>query len=187
MLDPTLKWKASEEKVRFARSFPGMVDGENETSRPNIRETQEINGRTITIFSDGSFSITPLNIASASDLMQALRQTRPLLEPRYPDAYKTLDMLILRDEDLARQGRKEKLLSSIAKHHLEIPSLSKHVARCLAYPDTPPTPEQFVGEPTMVYQILKAIHANLSTYPELLDEIPLLLKDPSYLLNCDKP
>lgn len=175
MQDLTLKWKASEEKVQFARNFPGLIKNGASSKQLKIKEIIRLGEKTLVIYDDHQFQIVPLNINNASELIESLMLAKPHLFPHYQKDYETLEMLKAKDLALSKEAKKQKLLSSIAKHIYEIPSLKTALIEMLNDPLNIPPQAISNKDPLIVHRIIKAIQKNLPHYPELKEDILVLL------------
>ncbi len=130
---PEEKWEANRSKVTFALGFPGRLADWQDAVSKTIDAVLPVSlaSGSVVLFSDGTFLITPRADAEPALVLAALAAARPRLEPRYPDAYATLDRLIARDREVTRLARLGKILGAIRQNAGDIPELKDAVQRLL--------------------------------------------------------
>ena len=127
------KWKINQEKVAFAKAFPGMTY-DWETFRGKVLERVvplENQKGSLLLFSDGKFTVIPSTPLDPASLLLALKTGRPWLENFHGEAYRTLDELTNRDGELQRKARLEKILSAVKNNYTTIPEIKNALKKLL--------------------------------------------------------
>ncbi|MCP9463679.1 MAG: hypothetical protein NNA25_02655 [Nitrospira sp.] len=120
------KWKANQEKVAFAKQFPGLLTGWQACQGKTVEAVTPLTGRqgaAVITFTDGSFFVVPPLAPEAWELSQALIDARAYLEPKHPAAYQEYDRLVAQDAEALRLARMEKILGAILNNIEQIPEL----------------------------------------------------------------
>lgn len=130
-LVPEEKWAANREKVAFAQAFPGRLGSWAEARGKTIDVVLASGPDSVVLFTDGAFLITPTPDPDPAAILSALTVARPRLEPRYRDAFATLDRLSERDRDLTRRSKLDKILGALRHNVVEIPELKAAVQQLL--------------------------------------------------------
>lgn len=178
------KWRASEEKVRFAKAFPGLLKEKNTTK--DVLKTAQLQYGELIIYSDYSFTFEPLSEDDVPKFMSNLPEAKAHLYERYRQAYDMLDELTARDKELTRLSRLEKLLGAVVNNTIEFPELYEAIPKCLAMPSE--TAESLLPQNANIKAIrmLNALRDNLPEMPELLEEVPKVLNGTSTLVQCQR-
>ena len=79
------------------------------------------------VFTDGSFTVTPLLAPDPWELGQALLDARKHLEPKHREAYKNYDRLAKKDKEALRSARLEKIIGAIHNNVEQIPELKERL------------------------------------------------------------
>lgn len=130
-LTPEDKWAANREKVAFARVFPGKLDSWPEAVGKTVEAVFASGPDVVILFTDGMFIISPTPDPDPAAILSALAAARARLEPRYHDAFATLDRLAERDRNLTRRAKLDKLLGALRHNVAELPELKAAVQRLL--------------------------------------------------------
>ncbi|MGQ9806431.1 MAG: hypothetical protein ACUVRP_10210 [Chlorobiales bacterium] len=178
------KWRASEEKVRFAKSFPGLLKEKDATKQ--VLKTETLQHGELIIYSDYSFIFEPLSEDDVPKFMSNLREARAHLYAYYRDAFNTLDELTARDKELTRLSRLEKLLGAVVNNTIECPELYDAIPKCLANPSQSAESHLQPNPNIKAVRMLNALRDNLSEMPELLEEVPKVLNGTSTLVACER-
>jgi hypothetical protein len=178
------KWRASEEKVRFAKTFPGLLKEKNSTK--DVLKTAQLQYGELIIYSDYTFTFEPLDEDDVPKFVSNLREAKAHLYERHRQAYDTLDELSVRDKELTRLSRLEKLLGAVVNNTIEFPELYEAIPKCLATPSA--TAESLLSRTANIKAIrmLNALRDNLPDMPELLEEVPKVLNGTSTLVQCQR-
>lgn len=178
------KWRASEEKVRFAKAFPGLLKEKN--SNKDVLKTTQLQYGELIIYSDYTFTFEPLDENDVPKFISNLREAKGHLYERHRQAYDMLDELSVRDKELTRLSRLEKLLGAVVNNTIEFPELYEAIPKCLATPSA--TAESLLPRNANIKAIrmLNALRDNLPDMPELLEEVPKVLNGTSTLVQCQR-
>ena len=127
------KWQAAKDKAQYARQFPGMVTTWEALTGKTVALALPLNKKPfiLLLFSDRSFAFAPSLDLDPSDLIPCLEEARPHLQNIYPEAYKTLDDLALKNRELQRRARLEKILGAIRNNLSDIPELKEELKKFL--------------------------------------------------------
>ncbi len=120
------KWKANQEKVAFIKQFPGLTLDWRACEGKTIQTAVPLTGKSgtsVTVFTDGSFTIVPQVKPEPWELGQALLDAREHLESKHPQAYKDYDRLVKQDHEALREARLEKIIGAIQNNLEQIPEL----------------------------------------------------------------
>jgi diglucosylglycerate octanoyltransferase len=181
------KWKVSEEKVAYAKSFEGL---RKEAAALTVIKTVPLKHGTCILYGDETFTLEPLHFNDVAKFMSNLRESELHLPTRYKPAFEKLAELTRRDLEFNRLSRMEKILSAIVNNINEIPEL---------YPVVPTFVAQLAEKKSEVLpvlnlpeeqrikaeRLLRAIADNANLSPELFTEIPKVLNGTSTLIECD--
>jgi hypothetical protein len=122
------KWKASEEKVAYAKAFPSLMT--TDEAKP-VAKTFPLKNATLVLFDDSTFTFQPLDTMNVSWYMDNLREAKTHLYDLHKEAFDKLDELIKRDAELTRLSRMEKILGAIVNNIVEIPELRDEIPKVL--------------------------------------------------------
>ena len=114
------------EKVAFMRQFPGLTLDWKACECKTIETVIPLTGKpsaSVIVFTDGSFTISPLLAPEPWELGQALLDARQYLEPKHREAYADFDRLSKKDKDALRSARLEKIIGAIQNNLEQIPEL----------------------------------------------------------------
>ncbi len=127
------KWQAAKDKVAYAKQFPGMIATWEALAGKTVAQALPLNKKPfiLLLFSDRSFAFAPPLELDPSDLIPCLEEARPHLEKIYPEAYRTLDQLALKNRELQRRARLEKILGAVQNNLAEIPELKEELKKFL--------------------------------------------------------
>jgi hypothetical protein len=127
------KWQAAHEKAAYAKQFPGMITAWDALAGKKIIQVLPLAKKPFILlfFSDRTFTFAPSLDLDPSDLIPCLQEARPHLEAIYPEAYKKLDELAVKNRELQRQARLEKILGAIKNNLAEIPELKEELKKFL--------------------------------------------------------
>lgn len=178
------KWKASEEKVRFAKSFPPLLKRKDDAKR--ALKTERLRFGELIIYDDYRFTFEPLDENDVPKFLSNLRESRRFLYEHHREHYDKFDELDAMDKELTRLARFEKLLGAIVNNALAFPELIEAIPKCLANPDAPAESHLPPNPDPKAVRLLNALRDNLPEMPELLDEAPKVLKGESALVECDR-
>ncbi len=178
------KWRASEEKVRFAKAFPGLLKERDRAKQ--VLKTETLQYGELIIYSDYTFTFEPLNEDDVPKFMSNLREARAHLYAHHREAFDTLDKLTARDKELTRLSRLEKLLGAVVNNTIEFPELYEAIPKCLAMPNAPVESHLQPNPNIKAIRMLNALRDNLPEMPELLDEVPKVLNGTSTLVACER-
>jgi len=120
------KWKANQEKVAFAKQFPGLTLEWSACKGKTVSAVVPLTGKdgaAVVVFSDGSYTVAPPLHPEAWEFGQALIDARRHLEPAHPAAYAEYDRLQQKDKDALRAARLEKIIGAIENNLRDIPEL----------------------------------------------------------------
>lgn len=134
------KWQANREKVTYAKSFPGLLSAWSEVRGKRVETVVPVDDRAffVLIFDDKTFLITGVSESEPAQILEALRAARHVLEPVYPEAYRSLDQHTLRDKELTRKARLENILGAIRNNLAQIPELPSELEKLLNELKPPP-------------------------------------------------
>ncbi|MCS6990006.1 MAG: hypothetical protein NZM06_10870 [Chloroherpetonaceae bacterium] len=177
------KWKASEEKVRFAKAFPPLLKRKDESL--TVLDTIPLQFGALIVYADHRFTFEPLDENDVPKFLSNLRESRRYLYEHHREHYDKLDELTARDKELTRLARFEKLLSAIVNNALEFPELREAIPKCLANPSAPVESHLPPNPNIKAIRLLNALRDNLPDMPELLQEAPKALNGESALVPCD--
>jgi hypothetical protein len=124
------KWKANQEKVAFAKRFPGLLTDWPACEGKTVEAVTPLTGRqgaAVITFTDGSFFVVPPLAPEAWELGQALIDARAHLEPKHPVAYQEYDRLVAQDAEALRLARMEKIIGAIHNNIEQIPELKERL------------------------------------------------------------
>lgn len=123
------KWKANQEKVAFMKRFPGLLATWDQLCGKVVEQTIPLEARsgTVLVFSDHTFIVAPSLTLDPSELKDALRVARPVLEAAHAQAYAEYDRLVERDLAASREARLEKIVGAIEHNVEQIPELKDRV------------------------------------------------------------
>ncbi len=178
------KWKASEEKVQFAKAFPGMLKEKDPTK--TVLQTAQLQYGKLIIYPDYTFTFEPLDETDVPKFIANLREAKAYLYEHHRSAFETLDELTARNEELTRLSRLEKLLGAVVNNVAEFPELYEAIPKCLARPDAPAELHLKPNSNIKAVRLLNALRKNLADLPELLTEVPKVLSGKSTLVQCEK-
>lgn len=127
------KWRANQEKVAFAKGFPGRIREPGQMTGRTVKTVVPISGRSLSVvvFENGEYLFLPTTEVLPADLLAALEETRGELEPFHQTAYRTLDALTQEDRQCQREARLENILGAIRNNLPQIPELKEAVRRLL--------------------------------------------------------
>jgi hypothetical protein len=127
------KWQAAKDKASYAKQFPGMVTMWEALVGKTVARALPLNKKpfVLLLFSDRSFAFAPSLDLDPSDLIPCLEEARPHLEKVYPEAYKMLDDLALKNRELQRRARLEKIIGAIRNNLSDIPELKDELKKFL--------------------------------------------------------
>jgi len=120
------KWKANQEKVAFAKQFPGLTLDWETCQGKTVQAVVPLTGKqgaVVIVFTDGAFSIMPPLAPDAWEFGQALIDARAHLEPRHKEAYVEYDRLVKQDREALKSARVDKILGAIQNNLEQIPEL----------------------------------------------------------------
>jgi hypothetical protein len=120
------KWKANQEKVAFAKRFPGLLHQWDSLKGKSVEIVIGLKSRTgsaVVVFTDGSFTIVPPPAAEPYELGEALAAARPYLEPKHREAYAEHDRLVTKDKAAQKAARLSNILGAIQNNIELIPEL----------------------------------------------------------------
>lgn len=120
------KWKANQEKVAFAKQFPGLTLGWKACEGKTVAAVTPLTGKpgaAVVVFTDGSFTVVPRLSPEPWELGQALVDARAQLEPKHKTAYVKYDRLTKKDNDALKSARLEKIIGAIQNNLEQIPEL----------------------------------------------------------------
>lgn len=178
------KWRASEEKVRFAKAFPGLLKEKDRAKQ--VLATKTLQYGELIIYSDHTFTFEPLSEDDVPKFMSNLREARAHLYAHHQEAFDTLDELTARDRELTRLSRLEKLLGAVVNNTLEFPELYNAIPKCLALPSEKAESHLQANPNIKAVRLLNALRDNLPDMPELLEEVPKVLNGTSTLVACER-
>ncbi len=178
------KWRASEEKVRFAKAFPGLLKEKDHTK--TVLKTAQLQHGDLIIYSDYSFTFEPLDENDVPKFVSNLREAKAYLYEHHRVAFDTLDELTARDKELTRLSRLEKLLGAVVNNTIEFPELYEAIPKCLAMPSAPAESHLKPNPNIKAVRLLNALRDNLPEMPELLEEVPKVLNGTSTLVQCER-
>lgn len=120
------KWKANQEKVAFAKQFPGLTLDWKHCEGKTVQAVVPLTGKpgaAVVVFGDGAFTVvSPLN-PEPWELGQALVDARLHLEPMHQAAYVEYDRLVKKDKEALKSARLEKIVGAIQNNLEQIPEL----------------------------------------------------------------
>jgi hypothetical protein len=127
------KWKANQEKVAFAKAFPGMIQRWEETVGRPVKAVVQVDGRPITllVFEEGRFAFVSPPEPQPAELLAGLAAARKHLEPYHAEAYASLDRLAEEDRRLKKMARLENIIGAVRNNLPEIPELKESLRRLL--------------------------------------------------------
>jgi len=127
------KWQAAHEKAAYAKQFPGMITGWDALAGKEIVQVWPLAKKPFILlfFSDRTFAFAPTLDLDPSDLIPCLEEARPHLAAIYPEAYKKLDELAVKNRELQRHARLEKILGAVKNNLAEIPELKEELRKFL--------------------------------------------------------
>lgn len=127
------KWKANQEKVGFAKGFPGMIAAFEKLAGRKIEAVVPIEGKQVTllILEKGEFAVISSMEPQPAELLAALEKARSYLEPHHPEAYASLDRLWEIDRETQRVARLENILGAIRNNLPQIPELKEELRKVL--------------------------------------------------------
>jgi hypothetical protein len=178
------KWRASEEKVRFAKAFPGLLKGKDHTK--TVLKTAQLQYSELIIYSDYTFTFKPLSEDDVPKFMSNLREAKVHLYEHHRAAFDRLDELTARDKELTRLSRLEKLLGAVVNNTIEFPELYEAIPKCLATPSATAESHLKPNPNIKAVRLLNALRDNLPEMPELLEEVPKVLNGTSTLVQCEQ-
>ncbi len=178
------KWRASEEKVRFAKDFPGLMKERARTKQ--VLKSETLQYGELIIYSDHTFTFEPLYEDDVPKFMSNLREARAHLYAHHRDAFDALDELTARDKELTRLSRLEKLLGAVVNNTIEFPELYDAIPKCLATPSATAESHLQPNPNIKAVRLLNALRDNLPEMPELLEEVPKVLNGTSTLVACER-
>ncbi len=120
------KWKANQEKVAFAKQFPGLTLNWKACEGKTVQAAVVLTGKqgaSVIVFTDGSFTIVPPLAPEAWEFGQALIDARVYLEPKHQAAYVEYDRLANKDKDALKSARADKIIGAIENNLEQIPEL----------------------------------------------------------------
>jgi hypothetical protein len=120
------KWKANQEKVAFAKQFPGLTLDWKACEGKTVQAVVPLTGKqgaAVVVFTDGSFTVVPPLNPEPWELGQALIDARTTLEPTHEAAYVEYDRLAKKDKDALKSARLEKIVGAIQNNLEQIPEL----------------------------------------------------------------
>ncbi len=124
------KWKANQEKVAFAKQFPGLTLDWKACERKTVQTVIPLTGKqgaAVVVFTDGSFTVVPPLNPEPWELGQALVDARAQLEPTHQTAYAEYDRLAKKDKDALKSARLEKIVGAIQNNLEQIPELKERL------------------------------------------------------------
>ncbi|SPP63043.1 hypothetical protein [Nitrospira lenta] len=120
------KWKANQEKVAFAKEFPGLTLDWKTCEGKTVHAVLPLTGKqgaAVIVYTDGAFTIVPPLAPEAWEFGQALIDARAQLEPKHPAAYVAYDRLAKKDKDALKSARADKIIGAIENNLEQIPEL----------------------------------------------------------------
>ena len=120
------KWKANQEKVAFAKQFPGLTLDWTTCEGKTVHAVVTLTGKqgaAVVVYTDGSFTIVPPLAPEAWEFGQALIDARAQLEPKHQTAYAEYDRLAKKDKDALKSARADKIIGAIENNLEQIPEL----------------------------------------------------------------
>ncbi|MBI3357430.1 MAG: hypothetical protein HY038_11800 [Nitrospirae bacterium] len=120
------KWKANQDKVAFAKQFPGLTLDWKACEGKSVQAVIPLTGKpgaAVVAFTDGSFAVVPPLTPEPWELGQALVDARAQLEPTHKAAYVEYDRLTKKDKDALKSARLEKIIGAIQNNLEQIPEL----------------------------------------------------------------
>jgi diglucosylglycerate octanoyltransferase len=120
------KWKANQEKVAFAKQFPGLTLDWKSCEGKSVKAVIPLTGKpgaAIVVFGDGAFTVVPPLTPEPWELGQALVDARVHLEPMHQAAYVEYDRLAQKDKEALKSARLEKIVGAIQNNLEQIPEL----------------------------------------------------------------
>ncbi|MFN3560664.1 MAG: hypothetical protein ACK4XY_11590 [Chloroherpetonaceae bacterium] len=178
------KWRASEEKVRFAKAFPGLLKEKDSTKA--LFKTVPLQYGELIIYADYTFTFEPLDENDVPKFISNLREARAHLYEHHREAFDKLDELTASDKELTRLSRLEKLLGAVVNNTIEFPELYDAIPKCLASPSEPAEAHLNPNPNIKAVRLLNALRDNLPDMPELLEEVPKVLNGTSTLVTCEQ-
>ena len=124
------KWKANLEKVAFMKQFPGLLGSWEALKGKTIEAVIPLKGKqgaAAIICSDGTFSVAPPMATEPYELRETLSVGRSLLEPKHSSAYREFDRLAMKDKEMLKQARLEKIIGAIENNLEQIPELKERL------------------------------------------------------------
>lgn len=123
------KWQANQDKAAFLKQFPGLLNDWTECRDKRIRQVTPLarHPGVVIVFDDGTFLVAPKLEASTPAIQDALEQAHAELRSRHPKAFNEMERLVLRDKELSRKARLEKILGAIENNLGEIPELKQEL------------------------------------------------------------
>ncbi len=178
------KWRASEEKVRFAKAFSGLLKAKDATK--HVLKTAPLQYGELIIYSDYTFTFEPLDENDVPKFVANLREAKAHLYEHHREAFDKLDELTAHDKELTRLSRLEKLLGAVVNNTIEFPELYDAIPKCLAAPNEPAEAHLKPNPNIKAVRLLNALRDNLPEMPELLEEVPKVLNGTSTLVACER-
>ncbi|MBX9659513.1 MAG: hypothetical protein K2X00_13160 [Nitrospiraceae bacterium] len=120
------KWKANQEKVAFAKQFPGLTLDWKSCEGKTVQAVLPLTGKqgaAVIVYTDGAFTIVPPLAPEAWEFGQALIDARTHLEPKHQAAYVEYDRLAKKDKDALKSARVDKIIGAIENNLEQIPEL----------------------------------------------------------------
>ncbi len=178
------KWRASEEKVRFAKAFPGLLKEKDHTK--TVLKTAQLQHSELIVYSDYTFTFEPIDENDVPKFVSNLREAKAYLYEHHCAAFDMLDELTARDKEITRLSRLEKLLGAVVNNTIECPELYEAIPKCLATPSAPAESHLNPNPNIKAVRLLNALRDNLPEMPELLEEVPKVLNGTSTLVQCER-
>lgn len=127
-------WKANMEKVAFVKQFAGRLHTWDEAAGKKVEKVLALDGRSgsVVVFHDRTFLVVPKLEPEPADLLAALMTARTDLEAEHADLYAELDRLMLREKELLRRARLEKILGAVTHNLPAIPELKEELLKLLS-------------------------------------------------------
>ena len=127
------KWKANQEKVAFAKRFPGLKKTWEECEGKRLIHviTLEKHKGAVLIMEDMTFTIVSTIDPDPAPLQEGILLAKEYLAQTYEAAYQELERLTELDRDLTRRSRLEKILGAIQNNISQIPDLKNEIRQLL--------------------------------------------------------
>ncbi|MCH6568339.1 MAG: hypothetical protein IH801_08285 [Nitrospinae bacterium] len=120
------KWQANIDKVAFAKAFPGRQTEWQASVGKTVEAVIPVptDEETVVLsFTDGDFIIAPKLKDTPKEILIALKEAKPALERFHAEAYKKLEELVVRDRELTRNARMERIVDAVRNNMDKMPDL----------------------------------------------------------------